>query len=322
MTWRAQAILRTINALQQLLPISDVVITNQDGRIRYSIHDTNLRQRLIEAYGILVNGERQPICAYCGTTKGSFVVDHVVPQSRGGTDAWSNVVLACARCNARKADRTPEEAGMVIRHQHQVFCSNRAGIYRSATRVALEYGLSQKQLRVHAETIDPNIAALITDVQNTFTTPSPHSPPIIAKVIARGAKQRYTARNYPKTTTLKPGWEWRGTAVKRRTRVNSAMLIYRSKQKTIVKVVPEGKAQAVDPGGIEVHTGMLCEGKRASQFVTGIVVAIESSGRLRLLVPKSIEAGRVRWQRIVISPRQHLRVLANEPVVFLRSATS
>ena len=38
--------------------------------------------------------------------------DHVIPVSRGGEDVWSNVVAACRACNQKKADRTPQEAGM------------------------------------------------------------------------------------------------------------------------------------------------------------------------------------------------------------------
>lgn len=49
-------------------------------------------------------------CAYCG--RRATTVDHVVPRSRGGQDTWLNTVAACASDNHRKADRTPEQAGM------------------------------------------------------------------------------------------------------------------------------------------------------------------------------------------------------------------
>jgi 5-methylcytosine-specific restriction endonuclease McrA len=39
-------------------------------------------------------------------------VDHVVPRSHGGGDTWLNTVASCAEDNHRKADRTPEQAGM------------------------------------------------------------------------------------------------------------------------------------------------------------------------------------------------------------------
>lgn len=52
-------------------------------------------------------------CQYCGAQAES--IDHVLPRSRGGQHAWDNVVAACRRCNTRKEDRLPHEAGMVLR---------------------------------------------------------------------------------------------------------------------------------------------------------------------------------------------------------------
>lgn len=49
-------------------------------------------------------------CAYCG--RHATTVDHVLPRSRGGTWTWLNAVAACHKCNNRKANRTPAEAGM------------------------------------------------------------------------------------------------------------------------------------------------------------------------------------------------------------------
>ena len=39
-------------------------------------------------------------------------IDHIVPRSRGGGDEWENCVLADRAVNARKAARTPAEAGL------------------------------------------------------------------------------------------------------------------------------------------------------------------------------------------------------------------
>ena len=53
------------------------------------------------------------ICQYCGTTK-NLTLDHLLPRSRGGETTWLNLVTACSRCNSRKGDRTPEEAGLKL----------------------------------------------------------------------------------------------------------------------------------------------------------------------------------------------------------------
>jgi 5-methylcytosine-specific restriction endonuclease McrA len=56
-------------------------------------------------------------CQYCGRQDGELTMDHVLPLSRGGQTAWTNVVAACVPCNRKKANRTPEEAGMHLRTQ-------------------------------------------------------------------------------------------------------------------------------------------------------------------------------------------------------------
>ena len=55
-------------------------------------------------------------CAYCGQryAERNLQCEHIVPESRGGTWAWMNLVTACAACNGRKANRTPEEARMPL----------------------------------------------------------------------------------------------------------------------------------------------------------------------------------------------------------------
>jgi len=41
-------------------------------------------------------------------------LDHVVPRSRGGKDAWENLVWSAKDVNQRKADRRPHEAGLKL----------------------------------------------------------------------------------------------------------------------------------------------------------------------------------------------------------------
>lgn len=53
-------------------------------------------------------------CQYCGEQPIKLEVEHVKPRAQGGKTTWQNVVAACRTCNARKRDRTPEEAGMKL----------------------------------------------------------------------------------------------------------------------------------------------------------------------------------------------------------------
>lgn len=55
-------------------------------------------------------------CQYCGVRcrVQAITIDHVLPRSKGGKTSWTNVVAACHTCNRRKANRTPERAGMKL----------------------------------------------------------------------------------------------------------------------------------------------------------------------------------------------------------------
>jgi 5-methylcytosine-specific restriction endonuclease McrA len=58
-------------------------------------------------------------CQYCGRPQSALpprqglTRDHVIPQSRGGTNAWDNVITACSPCNTRKGNHLPAEIGML-----------------------------------------------------------------------------------------------------------------------------------------------------------------------------------------------------------------
>lgn len=56
------------------------------------------------------------MCQYCGRTfdRKDLNLDHVVPRHRGGPTSWENIVCSCVKCNTRKANRTPSEAGMIL----------------------------------------------------------------------------------------------------------------------------------------------------------------------------------------------------------------
>ena len=53
-------------------------------------------------------------CQYCGGAfdRKDLNLDHVIPRDRGGPTSWENIVCSCIECNTRKANHTPEEAGM------------------------------------------------------------------------------------------------------------------------------------------------------------------------------------------------------------------
>jgi hypothetical protein len=57
-------------------------------------------------------------CQYCGihAAPPELTIDHVIPVSRGGNpSSWENQVVACKRCNSRKANHLPAEVNLRLR---------------------------------------------------------------------------------------------------------------------------------------------------------------------------------------------------------------
>jgi hypothetical protein len=57
-------------------------------------------------------------CQYCGVHAAppELTIDHVIPVSRGGNpSSWENQVVACKRCNSRKANHLPAEVHLRLR---------------------------------------------------------------------------------------------------------------------------------------------------------------------------------------------------------------
>jgi len=77
------------------------------------------------------------ICAYCAQRfkHDQLDLEHIVPKSKGGEDSWMNLVAACKACNNRKADRTPEAAGMKLHYVPYV--PNRAEAFILSNRKIL-----------------------------------------------------------------------------------------------------------------------------------------------------------------------------------------
>ncbi|MRD48932.1 HNH endonuclease [Caenimonas koreensis DSM 17982] len=99
----------SVTGLQSTLSVHPIVAVR--GHSRVNLFDVPV----CVTKGKLLRRDRLT-CAYCGEVHDERVlqVEHIVPESRGGPYSWMNLVTACAACNARKADRTPEEAGMPL----------------------------------------------------------------------------------------------------------------------------------------------------------------------------------------------------------------
>ena len=98
-----------IRGVDFLLPVPEVIVLRQfNGMPRQTVPYT--RRNVMRRDGMQ--------CQYCARSPGvaGLTIDHVIPRSRRGQTSWQNCVTACLRCNGRKADRTPAEAGMRLLH--------------------------------------------------------------------------------------------------------------------------------------------------------------------------------------------------------------
>lgn len=59
----------------------------------------------------------QGICQYTGKklTKDQSTIDHVIPRSKGGEDAWTNMVLCDKSVNTKKGNKMNNEVGLKLR---------------------------------------------------------------------------------------------------------------------------------------------------------------------------------------------------------------
>jgi 5-methylcytosine-specific restriction endonuclease McrA len=53
-------------------------------------------------------------CQYCTREfpENKLNLDHVIPRHKGGKTTWDNIVASCVKCNTRKGNKLPKDAGM------------------------------------------------------------------------------------------------------------------------------------------------------------------------------------------------------------------
>lgn len=99
---------KRIHSVSRSIPVPSVVRLSWYVNVPY--------KRILLTRKNIIKRDRHT-CQYCGDRKGPMTVDHILPRRLSGGDTWENMVCACDRCNNRKGDRSPEEAGMKLTHQ-------------------------------------------------------------------------------------------------------------------------------------------------------------------------------------------------------------
>ena len=71
----------------------------------------NLRRSVIERDGLH--------CVYCDEdlTDKEIHLDHVIPESKGGTTSYNNLQVTCRKCNLSKGILTEDEFMSRLRHR-------------------------------------------------------------------------------------------------------------------------------------------------------------------------------------------------------------
>jgi hypothetical protein len=98
--------------LRSLIRASSIIaIKGKDFIVRHFDHVPTLTKEMLLA-------RDQYLCAYCVQRFrfDELDMEHIVPSSKGGADSWMNLVAACKACNRRKANRTPDAAGMKLHY--------------------------------------------------------------------------------------------------------------------------------------------------------------------------------------------------------------
>ena len=313
--WRAEAIVRVVQALHKLVPISHITICDHlmmEQTKQLAVSHATRKDELTQAYAIGDGAGRPHIrCHYCGAEDELLQVEHVVPRSRGGSDAWNNLVFACEPCNQRKGTQTATEAGLKV------------DLLKAPRPNQVRRGQTQRRLTV-SELYRQLRALFVTTVVNRERgTPVSKEdllrvPLYVAAPIARPRKQVFSSRNYPLTTPINGrNFVHHGNTVKRRVRVNIALALPHGRSRREAQVLHTVERNA---SGQIIVIGMLCQAVRNGNIVTGIVAAIHSTGRLTLRTPLLDPQMKVSWVRTTITALQTLRVLSRERVLFFKPA--
>jgi hypothetical protein len=84
-------------------------------------HQQNINKIIFSRKNIFIRDDYT--CQYCGSqfVYNELTYDHVVPKSSWKHDkqaatTWTNIVTACIKCNRKKGNRTPKQAGMVLKN--------------------------------------------------------------------------------------------------------------------------------------------------------------------------------------------------------------
>jgi len=98
---------RTVSSPHRKFTVPSII------RVNRKVFDKN-RQLKFSRHNVFLRDSYT--CQYCGGVFNSdqLTLDHVLPLSKGGPKTWENIVTSCSKCNCKKDDKIPKEAGMKL----------------------------------------------------------------------------------------------------------------------------------------------------------------------------------------------------------------
>jgi hypothetical protein len=170
----------------------------------------------LKEYLLLKWGHR---CAYCKQTGVPLQIEHIVPQSRGGSHRVSNLTLACQHCNQKKGNRTAQEIGFPqLQAQAGLPLKDAAAV--NSTRWALYERLKSSGLPIETSTggrtkwnrtqRDIPKAHWLDAAKVGPSTPQrllwQHVRPLLIRAMGQQGRQmcRMDAHGFPRTIAKKP----------------------------------------------------------------------------------------------------------------------
>lgn len=156
--------------------LRNLIATNKIEAIITATNESLLDRDVIKAYGKALRPEQFVLpgkitagiksglvtrddnkCVYCGKPK-TTGIDHIIPESRGGTCEIANLVTCCRVCNSKKGNQTPSEVGMKL-----PFPLNENRFIGPMTTTRGHIEIPRLQHRAWAKNLQPGDAVSVVD---------------------------------------------------------------------------------------------------------------------------------------------------------------
>jgi hypothetical protein len=147
----------------EILSYYDKIVINGTSGKQYSVPCVARSKTFLNLYNKKIHFSKNRLlirdnytCQYCGIRlpPAQLTLDHVIPRSRINDQVktdWMNIVASCRKCNAKKGNKTPQEANMNILTQptKPVFSSKYLPMFKNLSIIHKEWEPYLPELAVY-----------------------------------------------------------------------------------------------------------------------------------------------------------------------------